>query len=147
MNPLGNQGARKRSNAFYGQDSGTQFSEDARNAIEHDDEGRGGKGNNVDFSQRTADDEIELDPQAENTIKTLKEKFPHGFYNTGGSEPYQHVWGDPESEKKLREMLVANDRKPAQPQEEKEEPSLTGNAQDKFFGNIEEMKKYTSRKL
>src|SRR3989442_157275 len=34
MNPLGNAGARRRSNVFYGQDSGAEFSEQARDEIQ-----------------------------------------------------------------------------------------------------------------
>jgi len=150
MNPLGdNGGPRRRNSAFFG-DSGTQLSEEARDQIEHGDEGAGHKGNNVDFSQRyaqsEADEREQLDPQAEGTIKTLKEMFPHGFYNTGGAKPYQHTWGDPESESKLREMLRGKSGAKTNQQDEKEEPFLSREADNKFWAS-DEPKKVMPKRL
>ena len=47
----------------------------------------------------------------------------------------------------LAEKLRGKPAMAARPQEPKEEPILTRSAHDNFFGNVEEMKKYTSRKF
>jgi hypothetical protein len=126
----------------YEQDSGTRFSEETRDEIEHGDEGRGHEGNKVDFAQRTADSED--DPyieQAERIVRSLEK------------DPMFGIPTDPEKRREYVEQLAEElrgengQRKPTQPQDGQEEPMLTRKAHDRFFGNIEEMKKYAARKL
>jgi hypothetical protein len=131
MNPIGNQGARKRGNdAFYGQDSGTRFSEQARDEIEHGDEGAGHKGHSVDIAQQYAQSEAdEYTEQAERMARDMERKnIPLGQARD------EFVEG-------LAELLRGKPARPAQPQEEQEEPAISKSADDKFWSDPEEVKR------
>lgn len=83
----------------------------------------------------------EFEEQAEQTIDLLKEINPY-FWRLHGEE----------LDKLKQELMEAaaeakNGPRQTKPAQEREEPMLTRSAQDKFFGDVEEMKKYTSRKL
>lgn len=125
----------KLGNSFFG-DSGTMLNENARDEIEQN-AGAGHKGNDVDISQRYAQSEAdEYTEQAERMTRALQ-KHPDFKYMGFLTDPEQrknYVEG-------LAEGLRGKPATPAQPQEEAEEPSISRAADDKFWGNPEEMKK------
>jgi hypothetical protein len=123
---------RKRNDAFYGQDPGTRLSEQARDEIEHGDEGAGHKGNDVDISQRYAQSEAdEHTEEAERLTRALERNPAFGIPK------------DPEARKQYVEEWAERLRHPdgspklAQPQEEQEEPFSS----EKFWSNPEEVKR------
>jgi hypothetical protein len=52
------------------------------------------------------------DEGTESFVKVMKDMFPYGFKYPGGAKvgPYPHIWGDPESERKLRQILADDGR-------------------------------------
>ena len=132
---------RKRNSAFWGQDPGQALSEEARDEIEHGDEGAGRKTNNVDIAQRYAPSEAdEYTEQAERMTRAMEH---NGFKHYG-------VFQDPEQRAQfvegLAEQLRGRPAKPAQPQEEKEKPFLSRKADDEFWAS-DEPKNVMPRKL
>lgn len=133
--------ARRRNDAFYGQDSGTRLSEQAQDEIEHGEEGGAGqKGNNVDFSQRYAASEAdEYTEQAEQMTRDLER----------GPGKYWGMFTDPDKRREyvegLAELLRGKRARPAQPQEEKEKPFLSRKADDEFWASDEPKKQMPKR--
>lgn len=77
--------------------------------------------NDVDISQRTADPSPgPHDGEVESFIEWLKQFYPYGFHYPGGEAvpAYHHVWGDPESEERLRQVLSDNSKSTAERAEE-----------------------------
>jgi hypothetical protein len=87
------------------------------------------------------------DDDHESIIRMLKQFHPHGFWNVGSKRvpAYQHIWGDPESEKRLRAVLA--DGTGTANQQSQEPPKSQLQLDNEFWNNPEEMKKYTTRKL
>jgi hypothetical protein len=117
---------KRRNDPYYGQDSGQALSRQALDEIQKND----GESNLQEFEE-----------QAEETIELLKEINPY-FWRLHGEE----------LDKLKQELMEAAAEAAGGPKkrpatEEREEPMLTRAAQDKFFSDPEEMKKYTSRKL
>jgi len=138
MNPLGNAGARKRNEVFYAQDSGTRFSEQARDDIEHGDEGAGHKGNDVDIAQRYAQSEAdEYTEQAERMTRDMERDTRLGI----PTEPEKRR----EFVESLAETLRGKPAEPVKPQEEKEEPFLNREADNKFWASDEPKKQMPKR--
>lgn len=83
----------------------------------------------------------ETPPAADDPIiRMLKEKFPHGFWNVGNNKvaAYQHIWGDPKSESRLRAVLADGDGAvKEQPQDSVEKPFSS----NEFWSNPEEIKR------
>jgi len=125
---------RKRGSPFYG-DTGTMFNGGAREDIEkQESSGAGHPGNDVDISQRYAQSEAdEYTEQAEQMTRDMERDRRLGI----PTDPEKRT----EFVESLAETLRGKPARPAQPQEEQEEPSLTRKAQDKFFGDPEELKK------
>ena len=110
-------------------------------------------GNNVDYSQRTADGP-EGD-QTETLIRMMRQLLPDGFRSTSGKDDFQVTWGDAVSEKRLRDLLrdsAAGREGPAEEdaamarlrQESLDEKPWSS---DEFWNNPEEVQKYTRKKL
>ena len=100
---------------------------------------------NVDYSQRYADSEDDAYlEQAERITRALERS---------DAFKYSGQFTDPEKRREFVEGLADTlsggngNRKPTQPQEPKEEAFLTRAADDKFWNNPEEQKKYTTKKL
>jgi hypothetical protein len=128
----------KRNDAFYGQDPGQALSEQARDEIEHEDKGAGHKGNNVDISQRYAQSEAdEYTEQAERMTRDM-ERYGKSHIGLGFlSDPDKRA----QFVESLAERLRGKPAMPGQPQEEKEEPFLSRAADDKFWGDKDELQR------
>jgi hypothetical protein len=144
MNPLGNQGARKRGNdAFYGQDSGTALNGGTQEDLEKDAYAQGHKGNSVDISQQYAPSEADdYTEQAERMTRDME----RGAFKHSGQ------FADPEKRRdfveQLAEQLRGKPARPAQPQEEDGEAAGIGSIRlydkkghDEFWNNPEELKR------
>lgn len=149
MNPLGNQGARRRGSAaflgedtgarwFYGEDSGTRLSEQARDEIEHGDEGAGHKGNSVDIAQRYA--QSESDEYTEQAERMTREMERGGVQLGNARDKFVND---------MAEQLRGRPIRPAPPQEE-EDGQAAGigklrlydkKGHDEFWSNPEELKR------
>lgn len=89
--------------------------------------------NDVDIAQRTAGPVGPREDENESfMMKWLKEMYPWGFQfpGNGSIPPYHHVWGDPESEEKLREIL----RDDGKSTEERAEEQRIGDEQEDPLG-------------
>ena len=134
---------RKRNDAFYGQDPGAALSEQARDEIEHGDEGAGHKGNNVDFAQRYAQSEAdEYTEQAERMTRDLER----------GPGKHWGMFADPDKRREyvegLAELLRGKPAMPVRPreeEEEKEQPFLSRKADDEFWASDEPKKQMPKR--
>lgn len=147
---------RRRNDPFYGQDSGNALSEEAQEEIgggkrgkffsvlpgEDDTREQLAKGNNVDFSQRTAASEAdEYTEQAERITRSLERS---------DAFKYSGQFSDPEKRREFVEQLADElaGRKSApkpQPQEEKEKPFLSRKADDEFWASDEPKKQMPKR--
>jgi len=122
---------KKRNSPFYGQDPGQALSEQARDEIEHGDEGAGHPGNNVDISQRYAQSEAdEYTKQAE----WMTREMERGGVRLGAAR--NKFVAD------MAEKLRGKPAMPARPQEPEEKPFSS----DEFW-NSEEPKRVMPRKL
>jgi hypothetical protein len=131
VNPLGNNGTRKRGGAFFG-DSGTQLSGSVQEDLEKDAYAQGHKGNSVDISQQYAPSEAdEYTEQAERMTRDMER----------GALKHSGQFADPDKRREfveqLAEQLRGKPARPAQPQEEKEKPFLSRKADDEFWASDE----------
>lgn len=93
--------------------------------------------NDVDISQRTAAPPQSQEEENESFVKWLKEMYPYGFRYPGSEQvpAYDHIWGDPESERKLREIL--RDGEPPTEEEETQQPRQPFDGDDEFLNDPE----------
>jgi hypothetical protein len=124
----------RRNDAFYGQDSGTQFSENARDEIEKN-AGAGHKGN----SEASAAEEPD---EAERMARTLHRmpEFRYAFFLNDPTEREKWV-------QRYREALNGQPNSKAEKVKEPDDEPLLSRAADDKFWNSEEPKKVMPRKL
>lgn len=129
---------RKRNDPFYGQDSGASLSEEARDEIEHGDEGAGHKGNSVDIAQRYAASESdEYTEQAERMTRDME----RGAFKHSGQ------FADPEKRREFVESLAESLRgRPATPaQQPAQRPKSQRERDDEFWASDEPKKQMPKR--